>query len=50
MKGLFQAVSTPFGESWVGKPTVVVQNRDVAAFELLELEEIGELWLFGDIK
>ena len=48
MKGLFQAVSSPFGEGWVGKPTVVVQNRDVTEFELLESEEIGELWLFGE--
>ena len=46
MKGLFQAVSTPFHEGFKGKPTIVVQNSDVTEFELLELEEIGELWLF----
>lgn len=50
MKGLFQAVSTPFPEGFKGKPTVVVQNRDVAEFELLEGWEIGELWLFGEVK
>ena len=48
MKGLFQAVSTPFPEGYSGKPAVVVENRYVADIELLAGEEIGELWVFSD--
>ena len=48
MKGLFQAVHSPFPEGFVGKPTIVVENRHVADIELLQSEEIGEFWLFED--
>ena len=48
MKGLFQAVHTPFPEGFVGKPTIVVENRHVADIELLSGEEVGEFWLFTE--
>ena len=46
MKGLFQAVHTPFPEGFKGKPVIVVENRHVADIELLSGEEVGEFWLF----
>ena len=48
MKGLFQAVTTPFPEGFNGVPVIVVENRHVANIELLQSEEIGEFWLFED--
>ena len=48
MKGLFQAVHTPFPEGFKNKPIIVVENRHVADIELLQSEEIGEFWLFED--
>ena len=48
MKGLFQAVHTPFPEGFSGVPVIVVENRHVADIELLQSEEIGEFWLFED--
>lgn len=48
MKGLFQAVHTPFPEGFNGVPVIVVENRHVADIELLANEEIGEFWLFED--
>ena len=50
MKGLFQAVHSPFSEGFSGVPVIVVENRHVADIELLSGEEVGEFWLFGDIK
>ena len=50
MKGLFQAVHSPFPEGFKNKPVIVVENRHVADIELLANEEVGEFWLFGDIK
>lgn len=50
MKGLFQAVHSPFPEGFSGVPVIVVENRHVADIELLSGEEVGEFWLFGDIK
>ena len=35
MKGLFQAVHTPFPEGFKNKPVIVVENRHVADSELL---------------
>ena len=46
MKGLFQAVHSPFPEGFSGVPVIVVENRHVADIELLANEEIGEFWLF----
>lgn len=46
MKGLFQAVHTPFPEGFKNKPVIVVENRHVADIELLSGEEVGEFWLF----
>ena len=46
MKGLFQAVTTPFPEGFSGVPVIVVENRHVADIELLANEEVGEFWLF----
>ena len=46
MKGLFQAVHTPFPEGFSGVPVIVVENRHVADIELLANEEVGEFWLF----
>ena len=46
MKGLFQAVHTPFPEGFKNKPIIVVENRHVADIELLANEEVGEFWLF----
>ena len=46
MKGLFQAVHTPFPEGFSGVPVIVVENRHVADIELLSGEEVGEFWLF----
>ena len=48
MKGLFQAVHTPFPEGFSGVPVIVVENRHVADIELLANEEIGEFWLFTE--
>ena len=48
MKGLFQAVTTPFPEGFSGVPVIVVENRHVADIELLSGEEIGEFWLFTE--
>ncbi len=48
MKGLFQAVHTPFPEGFKNKPVIVVENRHVADIELLANEELGEVWLFED--
>ena len=48
MKGLFQAVHTPFPEGFKNKPVIVVENRHVADIELLSGEEVGEFWLFED--
>ena len=48
MKGLFQAVHSPFPEGFSGVPVIVVENRHVADIELLANEEIGEFWLFED--
>ena len=48
MKGLFQAVHTPFPEGFSGVPVIVVENRHVADIDLLQSEEIGEFWLFED--
>ena len=48
MKGLFQAVHSPFPEGFNGVPVIVVENRHVADIELLQSEEIGEFWLFED--
>ena len=48
MKGLFQAVHTPFPEGFSGVPVIVVENRHVAHIELLSGEEIGEFWLFTE--
>ena len=47
MKGLFQAVHTPFPEDFKSKPVIVVENRHVADIELLSGEEVGEFWLFN---
>lgn len=47
MKGLLQAVSTPFPDGYVGEATIVAYNKHVAPIELLEGDEIGELWIFG---
>ena len=47
MKGLFQAVHTPFPEGFKSKPVIVVENRHVADIELLSGEEVGEFWLFN---
>ena len=46
MKGLFQAVHSPFPEGFSGVPVIVVENRHVADIELLANEEVGEFWLF----
>ena len=46
MKGLFQAVHSPFPEGFSGVPVIVVENRHVADIELLSGEEVGEFWLF----
>lgn len=46
MKGLFQAVHSPFPEGFSGVPDIVVENRHVADIELLANEEVGEFWLF----
>ena len=48
MKGLFQAVHTPFPEGFKNKPVIVVENRQVADIELLSGEEVGEFWLFTE--
>ena len=48
MKGLFQAVHSPFPEGFKSKPVIVVENRHVADIELLSGEELGEVWLFED--
>ena len=48
MKGLFQAVHTPFPEGFKNKPVIVVENRHVADIELLSGEEVGEFWLFTE--
>ena len=48
MKGLFQAVHTPFPEGFKNKPVIVVENRHVADIELLANEELGEVWLFTE--
>ena len=48
MKGLFQAVHSPFPEGFSGVPVIVVENRHVADIELLSGEEVGEFWLFED--
>ena len=48
MKGLFQAVHTPFTEGFKNKPVIVVENRHVADIEILSGEEIGEFWLFTE--
>ena len=48
MKGLFQAVHTPFPEGFKNKPVIVVENRHIADIELLSGEEIGEFWLFTE--
>ena len=48
MKGLFQAVHTPFPEGFKNKPVIVVENRHVADIELLSGEEVGEFWLFEE--
>lgn len=48
MKGLFQAVHTPFPEGFKNKPVIVVENRHVADIELLANEEVGEFWLFTE--
>ena len=48
MKGLFQAVHTPFPEGFKNKPVIVVENRHVADIELLSGEELGEVWLFTE--
>lgn len=48
MKGLFQAVHTPFPEGFKNKPVIVVENRHVADIEILSGEEIGEFWLFTE--
>lgn len=46
MKGLFQAVHSPFPEGFSGVPDIVVENRYVSDIELLANEEVGEFWLF----
>lgn len=46
MKGLFQAVHTPFPEGFKNKPVIVVENRHVADIELLMGEELGEVWIY----
>lgn len=46
MKGLFQAVHTPFPEGFSGVPVIVVENRHVADIELLGGEELGEVWIY----
>ena len=46
MKGLLQAVSAPFPDGYVGEATIIVYNKHVAPIELLESDEIGELWVF----
>lgn len=46
MKGLFQAVHTPFPEGFSGVPVIVVENRHVADIELLSGEELGEVWIY----
>ena len=48
MKGLFQAVHTPFPEGFKNKPVIVVENRHIADIELLSGEEVGEFWLFTE--
>ena len=48
MKGLLQAVHTPFPEGFKNKPVIVVENRHVADIELLSGEEVGEFWLFTE--
>ena len=48
MKGLFQAVHSPFSEGFSGVPVIVVENRHVADIELLSGEEVGEFWLFTE--
>ena len=48
MKGLFQAVHSPFPEGFSGVPVIVVENRHVADIELLSGEEVGEFWLFTE--
>ena len=48
MKGLFQAVHSPFPEGFKSKPVIVVENRHVADIELLSGEEVGEFWLFEE--
>ena len=48
MKGLFQAVHSPFPEGFSGVPVIVVENRHVADIELLSGEEVGEFWLFEE--
>lgn len=47
MTGVIQMVTTPFPDGWVGKPRVVVKNDSATLFELLEGEEIGEMWVFS---
>lgn len=47
MKGLIQTVTTPLPDGWLGKPCVVVKNDSATLFELLEGEEIGEVWVFS---
>ena len=46
MKGLFQAVHSPFPEGFNGVPVIVVENRHVADIELLSGEELGEVWIY----
>ncbi len=46
MKGLFQAVHSPFPEGFSGVPVIVVENRHVADIELLANEELGEVWIY----
>ena len=45
-RGVIQTVFTPFPEGYIGVPVVVVKNDDVSPIELLQGDEIGELWIF----
>ena len=48
VQGLLQYVHTPLPEGFNKKPTVVVKNDHVAPIELLQGEEVGELWIFTE--
>lgn len=50
MKGVFQAVHSPFPEGFKAKPTIVVENRHITDIELLAKEEIGEFWIFSNYE